>query len=77
MLLSSLCPRRFSANDIVSLDYGGDAHPDRAIIHPPLDSNDFSKRTHKNFRAMRNLRRKCQSNIQLRARLEILLDHKI
>src|SRR5579859_3487239 len=64
-------------NNVVPLDHRCHAHARCPVFIPPLHAHDFSERPHKDFRAMRNLRGECKGNVQLRPRLEVLLNDEI
>src|SRR2546421_1880295 len=70
-------PAVFSADDIVSLYYGGDAHACAAILKAPLYANHFTERTYKHFRSVCYFRGERQRNVKFGAGFQILVENKI
>src|SRR5207302_1358724 len=57
--------RGFPADNIVSFNHRGHAHPRAAVFHSALDTHHFAQGSDKHLRTMRDLRGKCQGDVQL------------
>src|SRR5580704_13484526 len=73
----SLSPAGFTANDVVPLDHCGHAHPGTSVFHAAFDAHDLAESTYKHLGPVGNLRGERQSNVQLGAGFQILVENEI
>jgi hypothetical protein len=72
-----LSPRGIAADNVVSLDNGGNAHTGVPVLNSGLDAQNFSKSVYQDFRTICYIRRQSEDQVEPRTRLRILIHYEV
>src|SRR5271169_3378229 len=75
--LSPLGASTLSPDNVIAFNYSRYSHALLSVLQPPFHAHHFSLRSNENIRSMCNLPWKCKRQIQVTARFQIAVHHKI